>query len=134
MNVIVDTSVWSQVFMRRRPAESPETRLLTSLIQKGEDIFLIGIILQEILQGVRSKKQFALVRDSVAPFPMISLSRSDYIGAAALSNDCAGKGVQAGTVDFLIASTCIRFGCALLTVDRDFDRIARHTRLKLLKG
>jgi len=42
------------------------------------------------------------------------------------------KGVSASTADYQIAVTAIRNECALLTTDRDFERIARVSDLALL--
>ena len=132
MNVIVDTSVWS-LALRRTPSEQiPPAQKLTRLIQKGESIFLLGVILQELLQGLRSRKDFNHLLDKLTAFPVIEPRRVDYVEAARLRNQCAAKGIQAGTIDFQIAAICIQYGCLLLTTDRDFDAIARHSALKLL--
>jgi predicted nucleic acid-binding protein len=42
--------------------------------------------------------------------------------------------VQAGTIDALIAHLCIRHGLRLLSTDRDFDSIAKHTGLKVWRS
>jgi predicted nucleic acid-binding protein len=132
VNVIVDTSVWS-LALRRTPSElTLPTQKLTRLIQEGESIFLLGVILQELLQGLRSRKDFNHLLDKLSPFPIIEPRREDYVEAARLRNQCSAKGIQAGTIDFLIAAICIQYGCLLFTTDRDFDSIARHSALKLL--
>ncbi|MFY9268747.1 MAG: PIN domain-containing protein [Candidatus Manganitrophaceae bacterium] len=132
MNVVVDTSVWS-LALRRRSQESPSSvEKLTRLIQDGESIFLLGIILQELLQGLRAQKDFNRLREYLAAFPLVEPKREDYIEAARLRNRCAAKGVQAGTIDFLIAAICLRYQCLLLTTDNDFIAIARCAPLKLL--
>ena len=129
---MVDTSVWS-LALRRRPSEQTlPTQKLTRLIQEGESIFLLGVILQELLQGLRSRKDFNRLLDKLSAFPVIEPRREDYVEAARLRNQCAAKGIQTGTTDFLIAAICIQYGCLLLTTDRDFDSIARHSALKLL--
>lgn len=132
MNVIVDTSVWSLAFRRTRPEQTLPLQKLTRLIQEGESIFLLGVILQELLQGLQSRKDFNRLLDKLSAFPVIEPRRKDYVKAARLRNQCAAKGVQAGTIDFLIAAICIEYGCLLLTTDLDFEAIARHSTLKLL--
>ena len=62
---------------------------------------------------------------------MVPLERSDYVAAAGLHRTCASAGVTASTVDCLIAAVCIREKMTLLTVDADFQRIARLSPLKL---
>ena len=58
MKVIVDTSIWSLVLRRHSPAQNPETEILGKMVENGENIFLLGIILQEILQGVKERHDF----------------------------------------------------------------------------
>jgi predicted nucleic acid-binding protein len=41
--------------------------------------------------------------------------------------------VQIGTIDALIAQLCIRDDLTLLTTDRDFDRIAKQSPLRVWK-
>jgi len=133
MKVIVDTSVWSLALRRKTGQITPPVEKLIDLIQKEENIFLSGIILQELLQGIKSSKDFSRLLEKLSPFPLIEPHRKDYIEAARLRNHCSSKGVQAGTVDCLIASICIRYDCFLLTTDGDFILIAERSTLQLLK-
>ncbi len=132
MNVLVDTSIWSLVLRRKNGRKVQEATRLEQFIQDGESIFLVGVILQEILQGIRSDKNFEKVAVTLKAFPLVPLKREDYIFAASLRNQCRAKGVQAGTVDFLIAAAAIRYNCRLFTTDKDFLHIAKHIDLKLL--
>ncbi|MHB8483680.1 MAG: type II toxin-antitoxin system VapC family toxin [Nitrospiria bacterium] len=133
MNIIVDTSVWSLAFRRKSSQTTPPVEKLTDLIQNEENIFLLGVIVQELLQGIKFPKDFSRLLEQLFHFPLIEPHRKDYIEAARLRNHCSSKGVQAGTVDFLIASICIRYECSLLTTDHDFNSIAGCSTLKLLK-
>lgn len=109
-----------------------EAVLLKTLIEQGEDISLLGIILQEILQGVKHPKDFNRLKDYFAAFPIIELTREDYVKAAELKNHLMRKGKQVSTIDALIASAAISYGCSLFTCDQDFTYIATHSKLKLL--
>ena len=61
MNLVVDTSVWSLVLRRPRVDEAdPFVRAFRAHIEAGDGIFLVGNILQELLDGVRAKKDFGL--------------------------------------------------------------------------
>ena len=133
MRVLVDTSVWSLALRRKDGRDGKEAHALRTLIEQGEDIRLMGIILQEILQGIKRSDQFHALKKYFEPFPLIEMSREDYSRAAALKNELAKKGVQASTIDALIASTAIDRECVLFTADSDFFHIAKHTKLKLLR-
>ena len=53
MTVLVDTSVWSLSLRKDGPANHPAAKKLQSLLLDTQNIVLIGIILQEILQGFK---------------------------------------------------------------------------------
>lgn len=133
MNLVVDTSVWSLVLRRPRVDEAdPFVRAFRVHIEAGDGIFLIGNILQELLDGVRAKKDFDRLLRLLDPFPLLPLEREAYVGAAELRQRCRSKGVQAGAIDCLIAAACMQHGFPLLTADRDFQYIAQHSELVVL--
>ena len=102
------------------------------MIDGGDQIFLLGVILQEVLSGIADKALFDRLADHMAAFPLVELGRGSYIAAAELRNRCRRSGVQAGAIDFLIASTCVEKGLPLFTLDRDFEAIAPLCGLELL--
>ena len=132
MTIVVDTSVWSHALRRRKPGGDPQSEKLASAIKQAQPIALLGVILQEILQGIRNPGDFEKVRAHLEVFPLIGLEREDFVAAAELRNLCAARGVQASTIDFQIAAACARHDCALLTNDQDFERISQCCPLQLL--
>lgn len=135
MHLLVDTSAWSLLLRRRQvDALDPVAGELRARLEAGDCIHLVGCVLQELLNGVKSAQQFDLLAEYLEPFPLIALERADYIEAARLKNLCRAKGVQAGTVDFLIAAACIRRNYPLLSADEDFEHIARHCDLVLVRA
>lgn len=132
MRVLVDTSVWSLALRKGGPTDHPSVRKLGTILDHGEDVFLLGIILQEVLQGFRSERTAGRLSSRLEPFGLLPLERPDYVAAARLRRRCLSHGVTPSTIDSLIASAAIGHRCRLLTVDEDFEHIARVTRLKLL--
>lgn len=134
VNLIVDTSVWS-LFLRRGKVDTdnPFVLQLRHHIEKQDCIHLVGIVLQELLDGLKSPRHFDLLLDYFDSFPLIELVRDDFIEAARLKNRCRSKGIQAGSVDFLIAATAINRNYPLLSADKDFFYIAKHCRLMLIE-
>jgi len=133
MKILVDTSVWSLALRRQTGVVNPEAIALKTIIEQGEDIYLLVIILQEVLQGIRNPKDFSVLKDYLEAFLLIELLREDYIKAAELRNHLMKKGTQVSTIDALIASTAISYGCYLFTTDKDFEHIAQYSKLKLYK-
>lgn len=132
MKVLVDTSVWSLALRRKAPSTDPKARLFRDILESGQPVYLLGVILQELLQGIRNPDHFQSVKTHLENFPIIDLVRGDNVYAAELESTCREKGVQAGTIDFLIAAAAIGHECTLLTTDLDFERIATVAPLKLL--
>jgi len=131
MRILVDTSIWSLALRRPTGVINQESVLLKTIIAQGEDIYLLGIILQEVLQGVRNPKFFFALTEYFKAFPLIDLKREDYVRAAELKNHLIGKGKQASTIDVLIASAAVSHHCHLFTADKHFTHIAEHSELKL---
>jgi len=132
MSIVVDTSVLSHALRRGTPSNDPQVKKLTYLLNRGEDFSLLGVILQEILQGIRNQEDFEKVKEHLQIFPILTLDRQDYIAAAELKNKCMTHGINAGTIDFQIAAACIQHDCSLLTCDNDFTHIASCSSLQLI--
>jgi predicted nucleic acid-binding protein len=134
MSLFVDTSVWSVAFRRDAPDDCAQVTTLKRALEEGETIVTTGLVLQELLQGFSGPKARILILEHFSSVPLLAPDRDDYIEAAALRNSCRRAGVQAGTIDALIAYLCIRHGLTLLSTDRDFENIAKHTELKVWRS
>ena len=127
----MDTSVWSLALRRGGPAEHPTVDRLLEFLDSGEDLFLTGLILQEILQALRTEKAATEVAETLEPFPLLPLQASTCLMAASLYRVCRRKGLGGSTIDCHIAATAIEQNCRLLATDRDFEQIARISLLEL---
>jgi hypothetical protein len=134
MSLLVDTSVWSLALRRDRPAESPVVVLLRRALEGDSVVLTTGIVLQELLQGVRGPKGREAIIGRFAALPFVVPDRQDHIEAALLHTACRGKGLQVGTIDALLAQLCLRHDLTLLTTDRDFSRIAGVVPLRVQMG
>lgn len=131
MSLFVDTSVWSLALRRDAPEESPEVGALMTALGAGQSLLTTGLVLQELLQGFAGPKAREAILERFSAVPLLSPDRDDYIAAATVRNTCRRAGVQVGTIDALIAQLCIRHGLTLLSTDRDFEGVSKHTTLKL---
>jgi predicted nucleic acid-binding protein len=101
------------------------------LIEADEQIALPGIVLQEILSGIRERAQFERLEEVLAGFPVILATQKTHVEAAQISNRCRSKGIAISAVDCLIAAMAIEHNAQLLTSDTDFDYMANHCALRL---
>ena len=131
MTLFVDTSVWSLAFRRDSAPERAEVGRLREALGGGETIHTTGVVLQELLQGFRGPRARTRIVDRFAALAMIAPARQDYIDAAELRNDCRRHGIQAGTIDALLAEICIRHRLVMLSTDQDFRHMAARTKLVL---
>ena len=133
--ILLDTSVLSRVFRRQRPgpAERELRTAFETLLAGDRSIGLPGIVLQEILTGLKSEKQLLELRGKLqVGFSIVTATIDDHVEAARLRNRCIGKGVNVSTVDCLIAASAIGGGHVLFSIDQDFEAIRRHSGLKLI--
>ena len=131
MRLFVDTSVWSLALRRDAPPDHPAVARLGEALRRGEDIFSTGLVLQELLQGFRGPQDGEAIVARFSALPFIEPTRADHIAAAELRNTCRRRGVQAGTIDALLARLCIAHGLVMLSSGRDFAGIAEWTPLDL---
>ena len=131
--IVVDTSVWIDV-LNDTPA--PQAQRCVQLLKSGEPIALTDVILTEVLQGLRSDREAALVERQLRAFPILRLEDlDDFVLAASLYRTARRAGVTIRkTLDCLIAAPCVRTGAPLLHVDEDFNRLATCTPLQIWKG
>ena len=133
MTLFVDTSVWSLAFRRDAAASAPEVTALRRALDGGDIVVSTGLILQELLQGFAGPRSRKDLIDRFNALPFLFPDRQDHIEAAELRNRCRRAGTQIGTIDALLAQLCIRHELTLLTTDRDFGHVARHSRLQVWK-
>ena len=132
--IVLDTSVLSAAFRRRKPTE-PEPAAVTAvrrMVSEDWPLSIPGVVLQELLSGVRLREQFRKLESLTAGFPLLLAARREHVLAARISNTCRRTGVSVSTVDCLIAAQTITAAGRLFTLDKDFEKIAAHTDLKLL--
>lgn len=122
--ILIDASAFIE-FLNR--TGSREDTLIEQFIINDEDIVIADITLTEILQGIKTDREYREVKASLLTFPILSLKSPDsYIAAADLYRKCRKRCLTIrSTVDLLIAQIALEYGAALLQNDRDFETIAR---------
>ena len=122
--MIVDTSVWID-FLNGHPSQ--EADVLAQAIEQGDTINLPGLVLTEILLGLKNEAHARRVESLLDAFDWVEgPTRNDHVAAAALYRQCRAKGITVrSTIDCLIAQLCIRDKLPLLAKDRDFTQMAK---------
>ena len=119
--VLADTSVWIEFF--NRPA-SIEATALRALIEHDR-VVLAGVVIAEIIQGVRRKKEGTLLEATFSVLPFIGDDREDWTAAGRLLGDLRNKGVAVPVTDAILAQLCLRHELAIFTLDNHFDHFPK---------
>lgn len=129
--ILVDTTVWIDYF---NGVQSWQVDALDSFL--SEELVLIGdIILAEILQGFDKESDYKKAKEALDPFECMDLGGKKLaIKTADNFRYLRSKGVTIRkTVDMLIGTWCIESKVELLHNDKDFDQIALHLPLKVIR-
>ncbi len=132
MKVIVDSSIWSLILRRRKRQQTTTSNKILKLIDEGRTVIL-GPIRQEILSGIKDRKQFKLLKEYLKAFPDLLLETKDYELAAEFFNLCKGKGIQGSNTDFLICAVAVNNDFSIYTSDKDFTLFKKYLPIKLEK-
>lgn len=132
--IILDTSALSHVFRRAQGVGSTPARdVYQRLIADGDPLTVPGIVLQEILSGIREPARVHRLARLVSAFPLCLATQEHHFLAATLVNDCLRVGVAISSIDALIAATTLDLGATLFTLDTDFEPLSRSHGLRLVQ-
>jgi predicted nucleic acid-binding protein len=131
MMVLVDTTVWIDFFAAR---SSAHVVALEDLIINREDICVCGIVLTEVLQGIRKDSEFKKTRDLFNNLLFLPMLYPVFLKAAEIYRGLRRKGITIRkSMDCMIASVAIENDIPLLHNDNDFEAIEKHCGLKCHK-
>jgi predicted nucleic acid-binding protein len=126
--VVVDTSVWIDFFQH---PESPWASRLAELIEGHNCVALCGIVLQEILQGIKHPASCERTRERLCRFPFVAATKETHVLAADLYRNLRLRGITVPSTDAAVAAIAIANRMEMLTKDQHFAVIASHSELKL---
>jgi predicted nucleic acid-binding protein len=129
--ILVDTTVWVDLFAGK---DTPHAGLLEQFLASGEDVCTCGVILTEVLQGIRADIEYKRTLARFEALLYLPMDRQMFVRAAELYRRLRHRGITIRkTVDCMIAAVAIRHDVMLLHNDRDFDPIEKHCGLKVVK-
>lgn len=126
--IIVDTSIWIDFL---QDSESIHQERLEDLIGNNNKALICGIILQEVLQGIKDNKSYEITKQRFSKLPFIDTNKETYLYASALYRTLRSKGITVPSVDTTIAALAIQNKIPLFTKDEHFKIVAKHFGLRL---
>jgi predicted nucleic acid-binding protein len=131
MMVLVDTTVWIDFFAAR---SSGHVVAFENLVINREDICIGGIVLTEVLQGIRKDSEFKKTRDLFNNLLFLPMPYPVFLKAVEIYRKLRRKGITIRkSVDCMIASVAIENDIPLLHNDKDFEAIEKYCGLKCHK-
>jgi len=124
--ILLDTSVWIEVFRRRNPLQLEE-------VVEFDQIVTCLPVIQGVLQGFRDEQAYRIARDAMLALPIIeaSLGVSLVEEAVGLYRMARKQGLTVrSSVDCLIAACALRHGMTVLQRDRDYPQLAKVSALQ----
>lgn len=116
--ILADTSVWIEFFKER----SGTGDALEALIRENA-VWTCGVILFELVQGVRSDGEKEQVLTTVSHLNYVEMSKPLWQKAGDLSSALRKKGLTIPLSDIFIAVIAIDHNLSLFTLDGHFEQI-----------
>jgi hypothetical protein len=88
-----------------------------------DEVVLVGIVVTELLQGVRSKRERETLHDLLLALPYLEMTFETWLSAGELSSLLLRKGRTLGFPDLLIAALAQQHSCSVYSLDDDFRHI-----------
>ena len=128
--ILIDSSAWIEYL---RDTDSPTCRRVEALLQSDAPIATCDTVMMEILAGTTSEREaieLTHLLDRCRFYPARPLF--DSTGAAAIHRSCRRAGFTPRRLnDCLIAGIALEHDLSILHQDRDFERIAEVTGLRV---
>lgn len=123
--IIIDTSVWIDFFHGK---ETEQVKVFSEYLKNNDPIYVCPVIIQEVLQGIKSEKEYSLVKNYIFALNVLN---DDGIEVALSSAEIYRKLRQKGITirksnDCNIAHYAKKYNFKILHVDRDFDLITQN--------
>ena len=124
--ILVDTSVWIEVFRRSRPLD-------LETVADLDEIATCLPVIQEVLQGFANEHAFRTAREAMLALPCVEspLSEAVVLEAVALYRSARRVGLTVrSSVDCLVAACALRHDLEVLHHDRDYAVLAEVSPLR----
>jgi predicted nucleic acid-binding protein len=117
--IIVDTCVWIEFF---RKQESELTLHLRGLLRERK-VIMVGMVMAEILQGVKAPQEANLVKQNLGKLPYLETARDIWVTAGQVSASLRSTGVTIPLSDLIIAAIALSGNHEIFTIDPHFSEV-----------
>lgn len=116
--IIVDTSIWIEYFKEK----SDIVKFIEERIM-DDCIFMTGPIVTELLQGVKTKKEYEKLKNCIDGIPYLKISFEVWEKAGKISFKLRRKGITIPLTDIIISVVAINNNAKVYTLDKHYNEI-----------
>ncbi|MEW6456039.1 MAG: PIN domain-containing protein [Acidobacteriota bacterium] len=117
--ILVDSSIWIDFFKYKK---SKPGDILQNLLEE-ENVATTGIIVAEILYGIKNAQEKKLVKDYLLALPFFESTREIWISTGDLAQKLSSQGLNIPISDILISTISIHYNGYIFTSDNHFKSI-----------
>ena len=125
--LVVDSSSWVSYLA------GAGARAIDSALGDGR-LFLPPIVAAELLSGCLGRRELAALQDLLSRLPLCPAGRAHWYRVGRFRAALSAHGLSVSIPDAHVAQCALDLGAALLSEDRVFRAVARHTPLRLADG
>jgi predicted nucleic acid-binding protein len=126
--ILIDTSVWIEYF---RSKSSSVAQKVDRFLEKDE-ICVPKIVIAELMQGSKSKKELSIIEDFFDAFHIIDQKEDSWIRAGNLAYRLKKKGKNINLFDCYIAVIAQEYECTIFSLNRHFKEIQTLIDISLI--
>lgn len=117
--VLADTGVWIEFFRKNSSISNGlESLIVQDLIE------VCGVVLFELLQGIKSGTEKLKVQEILLNLPYIEINKVIWQKSAEISLNLKKRGLTVPFSDILIGALAIENNLSVFTLDKHFDLIS----------
>ena len=128
--ILIDTSIWINYFRNKSDTFS---RQVDNLLSQNQ-IYVPRIVIAELIQGAKSDREVAAVKEFLEAFHIIDQKEDAWIRAGELSYNLKKKGKRVNLTDCYITIIAEQCGCKIFTLDEHFREIIKVIDLELVEA
>jgi predicted nucleic acid-binding protein len=117
--ILIDTSVWIEYFRNKSSSVAQKV----DRVLEEDEVYVPKIIIAELMQGSKSKKELAIIEDFFDAFHIIDQKDDSWIKAGSLSYKLKKKGKNINLFDCYIAVIAQEHSCIIFSLNRHFKEI-----------
>ncbi|GJQ22701.1 MAG: PIN domain nuclease [Planctomycetia bacterium] len=124
--ILIDTSAWIESF--KKTGNKNLQQLIIKTLDSSQ-VATTNIIILELLQGCRDKKEYAEMKLRLESLELLPANGKVWDTAYIAGYNLKKNGITIPTIDLIIASIAKAYGYTLIHHDRHFKLVTKHLDL-----